>query len=98
MRVRLRTSGKPFQPERCRQVLTTAFYVLCYILKHEKKIAPSFTVSELKPLMSHPATLSDILHFSHVRFLHLALWLGSRLPAPVVVALVRAVGKVKGLT
>ena len=93
-----KTSGKPFQPERCRQVLTTAFYVLCYILKHEKKIAPSFTVSELKPLMSHPATLSDILHFSHARFLHLALWLGSRLPAPVVVALVRAVGKVKGLT
>jgi hypothetical protein len=52
---------------------------------------------ELKDMMSHPASLREIMSFSHGKVRHVLLWLLGKMPAWVVVELVKAVGKVRHL-
>ena len=92
-----KTMNKKYQPQRCQHVLITDFYMLCYILRNSQRIVPSFSKMELKDMMSHPASLREIMSFSHGKVRHVLLWLLSKMPAWVVVELVKAVGKIKHL-
>lgn len=92
-----KTMNKRYQPERCQHVLMTDFYMLCHILRNSQRIVPSFSKMELKAMMSHPASLREIMSFSHGKVRHVLWWLLGKMPAWVVVELVKAVGKVRHL-
>ena len=92
-----KTMNKRYQPERCQHVLMTDFYMLCHILRNSQRIVPSFSKMELKAMMSHPASLREIMSFSHGKVRHVLLWQLGKMPAWVVVGLVKAVGKVRHL-
>ncbi len=91
------TNRKSLLPQRCKNVLETAFFVFCYILKNKEKISPSFTDKELKSIMIHPLSISDIMHFSHNRNAHLLYYVISMLPSRLFVWTVSCVGRYKGL-
>lgn len=93
----IKAKKKPYLPQRCLNVLRTDIYVLCYILKNTQKITPSFSRQELKTIMTHPATLSEIMDFPHDRIKNLMFYLLSKLPARMVVWIMTAIGKAKGL-
>ena len=93
----IKTMGKSYQSKRCLNVLKTDFYMLCYILKNSHKITPSFSRQELKTIMTHPATLSEIMDFPHGRIKNLMLYWFSKLPAGMVVWIMTVIGKSKGL-
>ena len=91
------TMKKDYQSDRCLNVLKTDFFVLCYILKNKHKIKPSFTFKELKLLMGHPASFSEILGFKHGRAKHVLLYMLAKLPAIIIVWLTYVIGRAKGL-
>ena len=67
----------------------TDFYVVCNILKNRHVIQPPFTARELKAAMRHPAPLSAILGYRTARTKNLLLWMLGRLPAQVMVLVIR---------
>lgn len=93
----IKAKKKPYLPKRCLNVLRTDIYVLCYILKNAHKITPSFSHHELKTIMTHPASLPEIMDFPHDRIKNLMFYLLSRLPARMVVWIMTIIGKIKGL-
>jgi hypothetical protein len=77
--------------------MMTHFYMACTILKQWKVIEPSFTKSEVRDVMRSPLTFSDVLYLKGWKWKNLSLYLIGALPASVSVALVRLLGKSKGL-
>lgn len=92
-----RTKGKSYQPQRFLNVLKTDFFVLCYILKNTQKITPSLAHKDLKEMMSHPATFSEIIGFRKGRTKNLLFYLFGKLPAGVMVWVASLIGKMKDL-
>lgn len=92
-----KTKGESYQPQRYLNVLKTNFFVLCHILKNAKKINPPFTHRELKEMMSHPATFSEIIGFRNGRAKNLLFYLFGKLPAGVMVWVASLIGKMKDL-
>lgn len=92
-----KSKGKSYQPQRYLSALKTDFFILCYILKNVQKITPSFTHKELKDMMSHPATLSEIVGFRKGRVKNFLFYLFGKLPARVMVWIGSLIGKRKGL-
>ncbi len=88
---------KPYFSARCRMVMMTAFYVLCNILKNNKKIIPSFTHQELKHIMTYPGSLTDILCYRHMMLQNLFLYILGILPASIMIWVVFVIGKRRGL-
>lgn len=85
----------PYLPYLCYNLEMSSFYIVCHILKHVRRISPSFSYSEMRDVLCHPMTLSEILSF-RVRLLqNLVFWLLCRLPAPLFVLSVWVLGKVK---
>ena len=93
----IKAKKKHYLPQRCLNVLRTDVFMLCYILKNAQKITPSFSRQELKTVMTHPATFSEIMDFPHDRIKNLMFYLLSRLPAKMVVWIMTIIGKSKGL-
>lgn len=89
------TKGKIYQSQRCINVLKTDFYILCYILKNSERISPSFTCKELKDIMRHPVSFSEIVTFKHGKLKNILLYLLSKLPAKILVWVVTVIGKIK---
>ena len=79
------------------KLMMTHFYMACTILKQWKVIEPSFTKSEVRDVMRSPLTFSDVLYLKGWKWKNLSLYLIGALPASVSVALVRLLGKSKGL-
>ncbi len=92
-----KSKGKSYQPQRYLSALKTDFFILCYILKNVQKITPSFTHKELKDMMGHPATLSEIVGFRKGRVKNFLFYLFGKLPARVMVWTGSLIGKRKGL-
>jgi glycosyltransferase involved in cell wall biosynthesis len=92
-----RLKTKIYYPLRCNVVMMTDFYVLCNVLKNYQKITPSFTKKEMKDVMTHPATLSEILRFKKARLQNLLLYILGHLPSGLMVVLVEFIGHRKGL-
>jgi glycosyltransferase involved in cell wall biosynthesis len=93
----IKAKKKSYLPQRCLNVLRTDIYMMCYILKNAHKITPSFSRQELKTIMTHPATLSEIMDFPHERIKNLMFYLFSKLPARMVVWIMTVIGKSKGM-
>ena len=89
--------NKVYYPDRCYNIVMTDFYIACNVLKRRKDIIPAVTDDEIKTMMKHPASLCQICTFRQSRLKNLALFLLSRLPAFLCVAVVRMVGKMKKL-
>ena len=79
------------------KVMMTHFYMACTILKDEKITVPPFTKQEIRDVMRSPLTLSQILRLKGWRLKNFALWLLGVLPPSLSVALIRILGRSKGL-
>lgn len=88
---------KPFYPGRCYVAVMTDFYIICNLLKNCHAITPSISDGELMSFMTHPAALSDIMHFRQQRVANIFLWLLCQLPSPIGIKIIKLVGKLKGL-
>jgi glycosyltransferase involved in cell wall biosynthesis len=89
--------NKVYYPQRCFHILMTDFYMACHILKYRSAIQPSIIDSELKAMMSHPASLRQILSFHHGRLKNFCFFLLSKLPAKLCVSFIWCLGKIKKL-
>ena len=58
-------------PYRCLNIVMTDFYMACHIIKQGKKIVPIVSNNEIKEMMAHLATLSQICYFRQSRFRNL---------------------------
>ena len=89
--------NKVYYPNRCLNIVMSDFYIACHIIKRRKDITPSITNSEIKALMNHPATFSQICAFRQSRIKNLAFFLLGKLSPSLCVAAIRVVGKAKKL-
>ena len=87
--------NKVYYPNRCRNIILTDFYIACHILKRRKDIQPSVSNVEIKKMMSHPATFSQICTFRQSRLINLAFFLLHKLPSSFCVLTIWMIGKVK---
>ena len=94
-RTSLALRNKVYYPNRCRNIVMTDFYIACHILKRRKDIQPSVSNIEIKKLMSHPATFSQICTFRQSRLINLAFSLLAKLPSSICVFAIWMIGKVK---
>jgi len=92
-----RLVGKIFFPKRCVMIVITDFYIACNIIKRRRDIMPFVTDGEIKNFMIHPASLRQICRFRNNLILNLCIYLLSKLPAFLCVALITFIGKQKKL-
>lgn len=88
-------SSKPYYDCRVTKVLKEAFYISKGILKHRGEMDGYVSDSQVKNVMSHPATLSQIIHFKHYCLLNLIIYFMHYLPAFMYVRLLLVVAKLK---
>lgn len=92
-----RIRNKSYFPRRMYKLMVTDFYVVCEILKHKDIISPVFTNQELHEMMRTPLSFWDIIHFRQARLLNLILYVFWILPAPLSVAFMKLVAKLRKL-
>lgn len=92
-----RVKAKPYFHKRMYKVMMTHFYMACSILKYERIISPPFTKREIRDVMRSPLSLSETLRLRGWGWRNLALYLLGVLPPAVSVAVIRALGRRKGL-
>ena len=90
-------SDKVYYPNRCYNIVLTDFYIACKILKRRNSISPYISNYEIKEVMKHPASFSNICSFQKVRLENLFLYFLGQLPAFLSVLLIRCLGKAKKL-
>lgn len=88
---------KVYYPNRCYLIGMTDLYIACNILKRRKDICPSFSNKEIKNLMAHPASFSQICSFQKARLKNLSLYILSKLPPFLCTNFIWSVGKIKKL-
>ena len=91
----LNVRDKDYFPHRCLNIVITDFYIACNILKRRKDICPSFSNKEIKNLMAHPASFSQICSFQKARLKNLSLYILSKLPPFLCTNFIWSVGKIK---
>ena len=89
--------NKVYFPHRCFNIMMTDFYIACNILKRRKDIHPSISNKEIKAMMSHPATWSQICHFKQSRLSNLTLYFIGKLPVLFCICTIWILGKMKKL-
>ena len=92
-----RLKDKPYFHKRMYKVMLTHFYMACAILKQEDKITPALTKREIRDVMRSPLSLSQTLALKGWRLRNACLCLLGILPPSVSVAVMRLVGRRKGL-
>lgn len=92
-----RLFDKEYFPNRCYNIVMTDFYIVCNILKRRKDIIPSISNREIKAIMCHPATWSQICSFRQSRNKNLILYMIGKLPSSLCVATIWILGKLKKL-
>lgn len=92
-----RIKHKPFFSKRMLKVMMTCFYVCCTILNNWDKVSPRFEKQELRDFMHYPVSLGRILSYKANYWTHLMLYIIGVLPPSFSVAIMRIVGKSKGL-
>lgn len=88
-------SKKPYYPNRCYIAIMSDVYIICNILKRWKYITPSFSFTELKEQLRHPASILQILAFHQARLKNLILYFLGRLPALLCIGAIWCLGKIK---
>ncbi len=89
--------NKVYYPQRCYCVVMTDFYIVCHILKNRKIIRPSIRNAEIKSMMSHPASISQIICFKEYRIANLVFYVLSKLPSIICVFSILCARKIKKL-
>ena len=89
--------NKVYYPNRCYNIVMTDFYIACNVLKRRKDIIPHISNHEIKFIMAHPATWSQICAFRQSRFKNVLLYLLGKLPSSLCVATIWILGKLKKL-
>lgn len=89
--------NKVYFPNRCCSIVMTDFYIACNILKRRKDILPPISNKEIKAIMHHPAAWSQISTFQRSRCKNILLYMIGKLPAPMCVATIWILGKLKKL-
>ncbi len=89
--------NKVYYPNRCYNIVMTDFYIACNILKRRKDITPSISNKEIKTIMYHPATWSQICSFQQSRYKNMILFIIGKLPSFLCVATIWILGKLKKL-
>ena len=90
-------SDKTYYSNRCYNIAMTDFYIACAILKRRKTIIPHITNSEIKAIMSHPATWHQICSFRRSRFKNQLLFILSKMPSFLCVFIIMCIGRIKKL-
>ncbi len=88
--------GKSYFDVKCAKVMKQAFFTCCGILKHRHQMDGTVSNKQLKQWLHHPATFRQILVFRRYKAANLAFWLLGKLPANIMVAAIKAIGKMKG--
>ena len=92
-----RLRQKSYFAYRMYKLMSTEFYIVTTVLRHQKAISPSFSNSELREMMRSPLTFGEILCFRHARLKNIVLYLFGILPPSLSVFLMKLVGKIRGL-
>ena len=92
-----RLSDKAYFPNRCLMIARTYFYIACNVIKRRHDISPYISDREIKSLMKHPASFSEICNFHNVRIKNLLFYFLGILPPFLCVFFIRCIGKVKKL-
>lgn len=92
-----RLKAKPYFHKRMYKVMMTHFYMACAILKEEAIITPPFLNREIRDVMKSPLTLVETLSLKGWRMKNLFLYVLGHLPPKASIAIVRMLGKRKGL-
>ena len=88
-------SEKAYFPNRCLMIAMTYFYIACYVIKRRHDISPYVSDGEIKSLMKHPASFSEICNFHHARKKNLLFYFLGILPPFLCVFFIRCIGRVK---
>lgn len=89
--------NKVYYPDRCYIISMTNFYIVSNILKRRKNILPRFADCEIRAMMSHTASFSQICHFRNGLLKNLAMYFMSKLPAQLCVGTIWCLAKAKKL-
>ena len=89
--------NKVYYPNRCFIVVLTDFYIACAIIKRRNDIVPFVSNSEIKSIMSHPASFAQICTFPQSRCKNILLYLLGKLPPFLCVKVIWFIGKRKKL-
>lgn len=92
-----KTLGKSYQPLRTLNVMTTAFYVVCHILKNKDVISPAFTSYEIHNVIRSPWTFQEMWKMKGWRLKNFILYMLGEIPPHFSVALITLIGKYKKL-
>lgn len=92
-----RLRNKSYYPQRCYVAVMTDFYIACHIIKQRKIIHPPVLDKEIKGFFLHPASFRQICSFRQSRFKNFVLFFIGKLPAPICVATILFMAKVKKL-
>ena len=87
--------NKVYFPNRCYNIVMTGFYMACNVLKRRQNIIPSISDSEIRAMLAHPATFSQICRFRQSRWKNLVLYLLGQLPAGLCVTVIWCLEKFK---
>ena len=93
----IKQKHKSYYPFLCYNAVMTSFYIVCYVLKNQKKISPGFTPSELRAIMNHFEKFSDILEFNCKRWPNLFLCILGKFPPFIFITIIWLLGKSKKL-
>lgn len=92
-----RIKGKPYFPGRMVKVLMTDFYIVCNILKNKQLIQPSFSRRELRSIMKSPLGFVETMGLKNRKLENLFLYALGILPPFLSVAIIKVLGKHRGL-
>jgi glycosyltransferase involved in cell wall biosynthesis len=92
-----RLRGKPYFAKRCYKLMMTCFYISCTILRYEKITSPAFSNNEIRDFMKSPLTFRETIKLKDRKIENLFLYMLGELPAKMSVAVIRILGKKKGL-
>lgn len=88
---------KPYFDVKCAKVMKQAMFMLCGVLKHRHQIVDgTVTNKRLKQWFQHPASFKQILAFKRYECLNMAFWAIGKLPAYMMTAVLKLIGKMKG--
>lgn len=84
---------KPYYAKRCATLLMYDYSFVCQILARRAEAEPRYTDKEIRDMMWHPMTLSEILRSHQERWKNLGFWLFSALPPVLSVRLMALTAK-----
>ena len=87
----------PYTSYMCYDLEMNSFYIVCYVLKHQKRITPSFSNEELRQCMRFPFSFGEQIRFRHKRISNSFLWFVSHLPIPLFLFVVKTLGRKRGV-